>query len=78
MTRVIQVVQGSLDLQEWMEHKDLKETKVTLQSTVVPQGQRVSQEPLDVQDIPENLEIGAYLEFKGLEDHLECQGHLVS
>lgn len=49
VTRVSRVLQGPLDFQELMEGEDLKETKVTLQVSLAPLVQMVSQVALDVQ-----------------------------
>lgn len=73
VTRVSRVLQGPLDFQELMEGEDLKETKVTLQVSLAPLVQMVSQVALDVQDILELLESRACLVFKDPGDHLEDQ-----
>lgn len=76
VTRVRQVLRGSLDSQEWMEPKDPKDTEGILQGTVTSLGQRVNKETLDVQDILEKLENGACQVLKDPEDHREDQDHL--
>lgn len=76
MTRVNQVLQGPLDLQELMEQEDLKEPEVSLQVSLAHVVQMVSPGALDVQGILESPERRACLVFKGRKDHQEGQGCL--
>lgn len=69
VTRVSWVFQGPPAFQELMEQEDLKEAKVTLQVSLAPLVQRVSQVALDVQGTLDPPGTRACLVLKGPEDH---------